>query len=70
MTFSILILVYFFKTEGQHANTKAQEAIDHLTSLMSSRDEISQLGIDMPTFSLRFGYLFHHHLVGYGRLGP
>ena len=37
----------FFETEGRHAIAK----------IMSSREEISQLGIEPSTSSLRFGYL-------------
>ena len=36
-----------FETKGRHANAK----------FLSSREEISQPGIELPTFSLRFGYL-------------
>jgi hypothetical protein len=51
-------LFYFlFETEGQHAIVKAQEALDHLTSFPSGREEISQPGFELPSSSLRFGYL-------------
>ena len=51
------ILFYFiFETEGRQASAKAQEAIHHLTSFPSSREEISQSGFEPPTSSLRFGY--------------
>jgi hypothetical protein len=33
--------LFSFKIESRHANTKAQMAIDHLASFMSSREEIS-----------------------------
>ena len=36
---------------------KAREAIDHLASFQSIREEISQPGIESPTSSLRFGCL-------------
>ena len=52
----ILILI-FLETEGQEANAKAQEAVDHLANSMSSREEILQLRIELPTSSFRFGYL-------------
>ena len=42
--------------EGWHASAKAQEVVDHLASFPSSREEISQPGIELPTSSLRFGY--------------
>jgi hypothetical protein len=45
---------FYFETEE---NAKAYEAVDHLTSVLSSREEISQLGIEPPTSSLRFEYL-------------
>ena len=51
------LFVFVFETEGQHANAKAEEAIDHVTSILWSRVEISQLWIELPTSSLRFGYL-------------
>jgi hypothetical protein len=43
--------------ESQQVNAKAHEAVDHLTSFWSSRDEISQPRIELWIFSLRFGYL-------------
>jgi hypothetical protein len=46
---------FFFEIEGRQADAKAQEAVNHLTSFMSSREEISQPGIKPPT--LRCGYL-------------
>ena len=46
----------FFETEGRHASAKAQEAVHHLASFPSSREEISQPGFEPPTSSLRFGY--------------
>ena len=49
--------LFFFETEGRHANVKVEEAVDHLASFPSSREEVSLLGIELPTFSLRFGYL-------------
>ena len=41
----------FFETQGQQANAKAHEAVDHLASFLSlsSREEISHLGIEPPT---------------------
>ena len=54
----IYIYTFFFlATEGRHANAKAQEAINHLASFLPSREEISRPGIELPTSSLRFGYL-------------
>ena len=44
---------YIFETGGWQTIAKAQEAIDH----MESREEISQLGMEPSTTSLRFGYL-------------
>jgi hypothetical protein len=32
---------FFFEPEGRQVNTKAQEAVDHLTSFPSGREEIS-----------------------------
>ena len=37
---------------------KAHEAIDHLASFTSSKEEISWPGIELATPSLRFEYLF------------
>ena len=48
-----LLFFYFFETEGQHANAKAHEAVDHLASFLSSSEEISQPGFEPPTSSLR-----------------
>ena len=47
---------FFFETEGQQANVKAHEAIDHPESFLSSREKISQLGIEPANSSLRFGH--------------
>ena len=33
----------FFETEGRHASGKAQEAVDHLASFMSSREKILKI---------------------------
>ena len=55
--FYYFIIFYFLEIEGRHANTKAHEAVDDLASFLSYREEISQLGIEPPTSSLRFGYL-------------
>ena len=54
MSFSFLFL---FEIEGRHASAKAQVVVDHLVRFPSSREEISQPGIEPPTSSLRFGYL-------------
>ena len=53
----IMFSFLFVEIEGRHANAKAQETVDHLASFMSSREEVSQLGIKPPTSSLRFEYL-------------
>jgi hypothetical protein len=51
---------FFLDTEGQHANTNALEAIDHLTSFVSSREEISQPGIEPPLTQYQFcSYITH-----------
>ena len=56
--FFILIFDFLiFETEGRHASAKAHEAIHHLASFPSSREEISQPGYEPPTSYLRFGYL-------------
>ena len=44
---------FYFETECRHASAKAHEVVDHLTSFLSSREEISQLGIEPPIPSLR-----------------
>ena len=41
----------FFETEGRHANAKAQEAYDHMASIISSIDHNSQPGIEPLTSS-------------------
>ena len=53
---SFLFLFYFFETQGQHANARLQEAVDHLTSIMSSGEEISQPAIEANSSSLIFEY--------------
>ena len=53
----LFIYLFFLEIDGQQACTKAQEAVHHLTSFMSSREEISRLEIQLPTTSLRVGYL-------------
>ena len=50
-TWPFVFFNFFFEIEGQHANVKAHEAVDHLVSFMSSREEISQLGFKLPTSS-------------------
>ena len=57
--FNQLINFYFlkFEIEGWQAIVKAQEAVDHLTSFSSSKEEILESGIEPPTSSLRFGNL-------------
>ena len=49
--------ISIFETKGRQANARAQDAIDHLTSFMSSREETSLLGVEPPTSSLRLGFL-------------
>ena len=46
-------LIWDRRPTGQR---QAQEAVDHLASFPSSREEISQPGFEPPTSSLRFGY--------------
>jgi hypothetical protein len=36
-----LFFFSFFETKGRHVNAKAQEAVDHLASIPSSREERS-----------------------------
>ena len=40
-----------FETEGRHARAKAYEVVKHLASQLSSREEISQPEIELPTSS-------------------
>ena len=54
---SMIFIYLFIETECRHASAKAQEAIDHLAIFLSKREDISQLGFELPTSSLRFGYL-------------
>jgi hypothetical protein len=55
--FYFILFYYYFGTEGCEANAKAQDADDHLASFSSGREEISLLGIDLPTSSLIVWYL-------------
>jgi hypothetical protein len=57
MLVAFFFFLFFFETEGRQASAKAHEVIDHLASFLSGREEISQPGIELPTSSLRFGYL-------------
>ena len=56
---STLSFLFFLicEIEGRHANAKEEEADNHMPRFLSSREEISQRGIEPPTSSLRFGYL-------------
>jgi hypothetical protein len=54
---AIFLFSFFLERESRQAKAKAQEAIDHVASISSSREEISQPGFKPPTSSLRFGYL-------------
>ena len=60
--FFVIIQFYFnlilnFETEGRHVNAKAHEVVYHLASFFSSKEEISQSGMEPPISSLRFGYV-------------
>ena len=35
------LFLFYFETKGQHVNVKAHEAVDHLASFVSSKEEIS-----------------------------
>jgi hypothetical protein len=37
-----MLFIFIFQAEGRQANAKAQEAMNHLASFLSSREEISQ----------------------------
>ena len=55
--YSIYIYIYIGRgreTEGRQANAKAREAVDHVTSFLLGREEISEPGIEPSTSSLRF----------------
>ena len=39
------LLLLFLEIGGRHASAKAHEAVDHLASYLSSKEEISQSGI-------------------------
>ena len=56
-SFLFLLFNLFLDVEGQKASAKAHEVVDHLASVLSSREEISQSEIEPPTSTLRFGYL-------------
>ena len=49
---AIFSSLFLLETECRHANAKAQEAIDHLTSFQSSREEISHPGIETANIFL------------------
>ena len=51
------LFICIFETECRQSNVEAQEAVEHTATFMSSKEEISQPGIEPPTSSLRFGYL-------------
>jgi hypothetical protein len=53
----IFILLIYSEIEVRQANAKEHVAVDHLTSILSSREEISQPRFEPPTSSLGFGYL-------------
>ena len=36
----LYFILFWFEMEGRHANAKALEAVDHLASIMSNREEI------------------------------
>ena len=61
-SYVICIVFYLERQNADKANPKAQEAVDHLTSLSSGREEISQPGIEPPTSSLGFGYLSTNYM--------
>ena len=52
----------FLETEGRHAMAKAEEAVDHLASFMSSREEISRPGIETADLFLEIWVSPHQHL--------
>ena len=59
--FFLVFLIFFLETGGRHASAKAQEAVDHMASLSSSTEEISQPGI----FSYGYGKcVFANFLLG------
>jgi hypothetical protein len=54
-SFCVYFYCYFLSQNAdmpQHAIVKAQKAVDHPTSFLSSKEEISQPGIKPPTSSL------------------
>jgi hypothetical protein len=55
--FILFYFVLLLETKGRQASAKAQEADDHLAIFLSSREEISQPEIELPTSFLRVGYL-------------
>ena len=57
VTCKVCFSLFFEEKEGRHASAKAQDAIDHMASFSSCREEISNPRIEPPTSSLGFGYL-------------
>ena len=52
-----IFFFFFFEIEGRHAGTKAQDAVAHMASFVSSREEISQSEIEPPTSSLTTSWI-------------
>ena len=55
--YDVCFLSSSFKTKGRHANANAHAAVDHMTSFLLGEKEISQPEFELPTSSLKFGYL-------------
>ena len=51
------LFIFIFETECRQSNVEGREVVEHTATFMSSKEEISQPGIEPPTSSLRFGYL-------------
>ena len=63
LTSFIPFFIFFSREKANMLVPKPQEAVHYLSSFMSSKEEISQLGIEPPTCSLRFGASLRHHPI-------
>jgi hypothetical protein len=60
---SIDVLFLLLETKDQHASAKAWEAVDHLASLLSCREEISHPRINPANPFLEIWISPHHHPI-------
>jgi hypothetical protein len=65
--YPLLVIIFYFlfylETEGRHTNAKAHEVVDHLTSFMLGREEVSKSGLEPPTILIHVCTPFHIFLA-------